>query len=95
MTFNKVWSWTNGAPEPLRDALRLFCGGKEPPEYVQGYDYSNLTDDQHQHLQDWVNMNLAEGIFWSTGIGVIEAAQNLVEEAEINANIPQNPRKGV
>lgn len=61
MTFKKVWSWTNSAPEPLRDALRLFCGGKEPPEYVQGYDYSNLTDDQHQHLQDWVNMNPSGG----------------------------------
>lgn len=73
---------------PLREALKVLMGGKEPPKYVQGYDYSNLTDDQHTHLQDWVNMNLPGTIAWSTGIGVIDAAEHIVEEAVGNANIP-------
>jgi hypothetical protein len=73
--------------DPLRAVLRLLCGGVEPPEYVRGYDYGNLTDDQHQALQDWVNCNLAPEIDWSTGIGVIEASEQIVAEAVANANI--------
>jgi hypothetical protein len=87
----KPWAWTNDAPEPLRDALRVLCGGKAPPPYVTGYDYSNLTDSERDQLQNWVSLNLAAGIYWSTAIGVIEAAEKLVEEAVANANIPPKP----
>lgn len=80
--------YTQGAPRnPIRIVLRRIMG-KAPPKYVQGYDYSNLTDVQHTRLQEWVGMNLPDSIFWSTAIGVIDAAENIVAEAVGNANIP-------
>lgn len=73
---------------PIRDVLKLLCGGKEPPEFVRGYDYSNLTDAQHSELQNWVGMNMDRSIEWSTAIGIIDAAESIVIEAAGNANIP-------
>lgn len=81
--------FTQGKPKhPLRDALRIFMGGKRPPDFVQGYEYSNLTDAQHAQLQDWVSLNLPATLYWSTAIGIIESAEKVVDEAVGNANIP-------
>lgn len=76
-----------GVKDPIRAVLRLLCGGHEPPDFVQGYDYSNLTDLERSELQDWVCCHLDSEIYWSTGIGVIEAAESIVGEALGNANI--------
>jgi hypothetical protein len=73
--------------DPIRRVLRVFCT-ESPPAFVKGYDYSNLDDDQHARLQEWVGCHLNPIISWSTAIGVIEAAQTIVEEAIANANIP-------
>lgn len=83
-----------GKPKhPIRDVLTWLCG-KRAPDYVQGYDYSNLTDEQHAELQQWVCWNLDKTkIPWSTGIGLIEAAQRIVEEAVGNGNIPDKDSK--
>jgi hypothetical protein len=80
--------WQGKPRHPIRDALQQILG-KPPPGYVKGYDYSNLTDEEHQLLQEWA-VNCLDGtlLFWSTGIGSIEAAQKLVEEAVSNGNIP-------
>lgn len=81
-------SWQGKPKEPLRDVLQWLVG-KKPPPFVKGYDYSNLTDNQHMELQDWVCMNLDRtAIFWSTGIAIIEAAEAIVAEAVSNGNIP-------
>lgn len=78
---------------PIRDALTWLCG-KRAPDYVQGYDYSNLTEEQHSELQQWVVWNLDKTkIPWSTGIGLIDAAQKIVEEAVDNGNIPDKDSK--
>ncbi len=79
-------SWQAKPEHPIREMLAALCGGEEPPEYVQGYDYSNLTDIQHGELQDWAATHCVPA--WGTGIGVIEAAEKLVEEAVSNGNIP-------
>ncbi len=80
-------TWAPDVFDPIRDALKVLCGGKEPPIYVKGHDLENLTDGERDHLQNWVNMHLAGDIFWSTGIGAIEAAELLVTEALGNDNI--------
>jgi len=81
------FSYYGQIKDPIRSVLKLLCGGSEPPPYVQGYDYDNLTDDQHSQLQDWVGMHISEEIIWSTAIGIIDAAENIVAEAVANANI--------
>lgn len=80
-------TWATDVFDPIRDALKVLCGGKEPPDYVKGHDFKGLTEDQTEKLQDWVNMNLSDTIFWSTGIGALDAAELLVEEALANDNI--------
>jgi len=73
---------------PIREVLTWLCG-KQPPYYVQGYDYSNLTDQQHEDLQQWAVEKIDKTpLFWSTGIAVIEAAETIVAEAVSNGNIP-------
>lgn len=80
--------WQGKPKDPIRDVLKWLLG-KPPPKFVKGYDYSNLTDNEHTELQEWA-VNCLDGtpLFWSTGIGSIEAAQKLVEEAVSNGNIP-------
>ena len=70
---------------PIRDVLRAMTG-KKPPDYVKGYDFSNLTSAQRDRLQDWAVNNVRPT--WLTGIGLIEAAEKQVKEAVDNANIP-------
>lgn len=80
--------------DPLRAVLKRIMG-KAPPKFVRGYDYSNLTDDQHGKLQEWVGMNIPDSIYWSTAIGIIDAAETIVAEAVGNANIPPKDHEDV
>lgn len=76
---------------PFRDALTQICGRKAPT-YVRGYSCQDMTESEYEKLQHWVNnAGLPEHISWSTGIGIIEAAEYLVEEAVSNGNIPTAP----
>jgi hypothetical protein len=81
--------YSQGKPkDPIREVLRRLVG-KAPPKFVRGYDYSNLTDKQHEELQSWVLDGISDTVlYWSTGIGIIEAAETIVAEAVENANIP-------
>lgn len=81
--------YSQGRPkDPIRQVLRRLVG-KAPPKFVRGYNYGNLTDVQHAQLQDWVSINISDTVlYWSTAIGIIEAAENIVGEAVANANIP-------
>lgn len=79
--------------EPLRDMLRWLTA-RTPPKFVKGYTYKNLTDEEHMLLQEWAISTLnGTPVHWSTGIGVIEAAEKLVEEAVANGNIPAEDSK--
>jgi len=76
----------NQGPDPIRVALKGLCGGKAPPTFVKGYRCGNLPDDQHIELLEWVFAN--SKLAWSTGIGLVEVADKIVDEAVGNANIP-------
>lgn len=69
---------------PLREALAAVVG-KEPPDYVQGFDLKALTDQQQMDLQDWCSLNAKP--FWATGLSMIEAAELIVAGAIENNNI--------
>lgn len=77
---------------PFRDALSHLMSRRVPKKLVPDL-CANSNDpriDQHK-LQDWVNTHMPSGIYWSTGIGIIEAADHIVEEADANANIDPLP----
>lgn len=76
----------NQGPDPIRVALKGLCGGKAPPAFVKGYQCGNLEDAQHLELVEWVFAN--SKLAWSTGIGLVEVADKIVDEAVVNANIP-------
>ena len=76
----------NQGPDPIRVALKGLCGGKAPPRFVKGYTCGHLEDDQHLELVEWVLAN--SKLAWSTGIGLVEVADKIVDEAVGNANIP-------
>lgn len=73
---------------PFRDMLGHILHKSVPKTLVPDgcYDSSDKRINQ-QHLQDWVGMNTPKEIRWSTAIGIIEAADRIVYEAEANANI--------
>lgn len=70
---------------PLWDVLRALTG-KRPPPFVKGYTTKGLSDDEIMKLQDWCATNCIP--FWGTGIGLLEAAEQMVREAVNNGNIP-------
>jgi len=76
---------------PLTDALRVIVG-VEPPKYTHGaYSANDLEEENIVDLQDWCSLNARPE--WSTGIGILEAAELIIEEAVSNANIaPKNER---
>ena len=74
--------------DPIREVLEMIVG-KPPPPLIQGYTLRNLTDGQYHALQAWVVNSLSiTKLYWSTGIGILEAAENIVAEAVANGNIP-------
>ncbi len=88
---------TGGMPlydvrSPLAAAL-LAITGQSPPAFVRdAYSTADLTDPQKTELQDWCSLNANPA--WSTGLGVLEAAELIVREAVINANISPQPTQG-
>ena len=77
---------------PFKEALRCITR-QEPPSFVVGYNYEDLTEEQADALQEWACSAVVEaGFEWLTGIGTIEAAIHMVKCAEENGNIGTNPR---
>lgn len=74
---------------PIRDVLEQMTG-VAPPDFVRGYDFSGLTDEQTQQLQNWCSDNVRPR--WLTGIGLMEAAESQVAEAVNNGNIPEDKK---
>jgi hypothetical protein len=72
---------------PYYEAL-LAVAGVVPPGFLckpEIYSLGDLTDDELDELQSWCVSNANPG--WSTGIGMMEAAEILVVEAVANGNI--------
>lgn len=70
--------------DPIREVL-LALTGKSPPSFVKGYNFKNLTSEQWDTLHQWCVRHVKP--HWATGIGLLEAAEAMVEEAVDNANI--------
>ena len=77
--------------DPIRQVLRAMTG-VQPPAFVSGYDFDNLSDTQLQTLQDWAIMSVKPR--WLTGIGLLDAAESQVQEAVDNGNIPPKNESG-
>jgi hypothetical protein len=63
---------------------------KLPPKklFDRFFDYSFETGgDGFTDMQEFVTSNLKKEFYWSTGIGIIEAIDHIVEEAISNGNI--------
>lgn len=70
---------------PLTEALQAITG-KKPPSYTHGaFSSSDLLDENVTDLQDWCSVNARPS--WSTGLGVLEAAEAIVQEAVDNGSI--------
>ncbi|XZE52562.1 hypothetical protein SH139x_004263 [Planctomycetaceae bacterium SH139] len=71
--------------DPLYEALAALTRAT-PPETMRGIDSTEeLTDEQFSELQDWASNHVIP--HWSTGLGLIDAAEMLVKSAIENANI--------
>jgi hypothetical protein len=80
--------WQGKPKHPIREVLTWLCG-KTPPTFVQGYDLKGLTDQQNETLQQWAVIQVDKtALHWATGIGMLDAAEAIVEEAVSNGNIP-------
>ena len=70
---------------PLYDTLHSMLR-EEPPEFVKGHFHTiTLDDEEYNALQEWCVSNALPE--WSTGIGIIEAACEIIHEAIGNGNI--------
>lgn len=70
---------------PLFEAL-LAITGEKPPEFVKGkFATTDLNGRELDKLQDWCVDNARPS--WSTGLGIMEAADTIVIEAIGNGNI--------
>ncbi len=64
----------------------LFLINTPPEEMLENY-FNDPTGNGHEALQDFVNANIRLGLDWSTGYGIMEAADSIFKEAVINGNI--------
>ena len=74
--------------DPLFEALQCLTG-VTPPAYVRGLFNSSELGDDVMALQDWCCNHARPA--WSTGIAILDAADNIVSEAVGNANIAPRP----
>lgn len=75
---------------PIRDVLKAMTG-RAAPSFVRGYTCDGLSDAQWDILQSWSVNNCRP--FYLTGMGLLDAAQQQVDEAVSNGNIPPPPEK--
>lgn len=79
--------------DPFRQAMTSILGCAPPIKWVPvGTLHSmQLSDEANASLQWWVVSKLTKRrlpkLFWSTGIGIIEAVDGIVTEAISNGNI--------
>jgi len=71
----------------LKQALELIVGETCPVDVPQ-FKASGMMSDDFLALQDWASENVP--VSWMTGIGVIEAAELLVQSALDNGNIDRS-----
>ena len=70
---------------PLIDTIESIIGKRPLVETVGAYDFDDLTEDEKEEVQNFCSFYARPG--WSTGLGIIEAAEIIVKLAVENANI--------
>ena len=70
---------------PLGEALHAIVGLDPPVDLTGMVSCNELTDNDHNLLQTWAAWNARPS--WSTGIGILDAANVIVREALDNRNI--------
>jgi len=73
---------------PLREVLAHMTG-KNPPRFVRGYSLDELSDEEYEQLHTWAVKNVRPR--WLTGCGLLEAAEDQVQDAVSNGNILPSP----
>jgi hypothetical protein len=69
-----------------QQVFSLFLKKKVPVLIL--YNYINSSkDDAYSELADFVGVNLKKEMEWSTSIAIIEAVDNIYNEALFNGNI--------
>lgn len=64
--------------------LSLFLD-KTPGKEI--YDEYLSDEDGHLVMQDFINSNIKSSFNWMTGISILEAVENMIEDAKSNGNI--------
>jgi len=64
--------------------LSLFLN-KTPSKEI--YDEYLSDEDGHLVMQDFINANIKVNFNWMTGISIMEAVENMIEDAKSNGNI--------
>lgn len=76
--------------DPIGDAIATMVGRRPPLALLPRGTFSTTEIADCTALQDWVCSQLGRRrvrMHWSTGIGVLDAADAIVAEAVGNANI--------
>jgi hypothetical protein len=84
--------------EIYKDLFGAFLKKIPSDELMQKYfnhseEGDKYDDDGFTAMQDFVCNNLKPEFNWSTGIGIIEGVEHIVEEAFINGNIKRDTWK--
>ena len=70
-----------------REGFRLFTNGQIPDVIFNSY-VNDQNDDATSELQNWCLNNMKDSISdWCTGIGIIEAVEDLYNTALENGNL--------
>ncbi|WP_417744764.1 hypothetical protein [Rosistilla oblonga] len=70
---------------PLSEAIEAIVGEAPPVDLTGCYSLREIEDDAFIDLQNWASDHAKPT--WATGLGVLEAAAWIVEQAVDNCNI--------
>ena len=85
MSYPDYFEMKDSVKNPFYEALKAITQ-ETPPKYCKGiFSSSELKEDAQNKLHQWCVNNSKP--YWSTGIAILEAADNIVNEAVGNANI--------
>lgn len=70
-------------------AFSVFLKKEVPIKILQNY-LDDTSSDSYLDLADFIGMNLKKEIEWSTSIAIVEAVDNMYDEAIANANIKKD-----
>lgn len=75
--------------DPLKDAVSQIVNKVPPFDFGGAYKFSDLPVGTVEVIADWCSKEICQARYaeWATGSSIISAAEQMVEEAQWNANI--------